>query len=161
MRSAMSVVVMVALLLAPCAAAADSAQALEVKPGTVSVSVKTHDGKALPNAEVRVLNADDEATQTVVADENGECGIEELEAGSYKLVVADRAMLPFTVSDKAKVDTLLVVLPPPVEYAAGDVEKTVTVPVLVTFIVGTIAVGVGGYALLHDGGSTHGDKVHE
>jgi len=156
-----AVVVMVALLLAPCATAVAKPQALEVKPGTLSVTVKSHEGEVLADAEVKLLDADGKAALTATVDKNGMCELEELEAGSYKLVVADRAMLPFTVSDKAEVDTLLVVMPPPVKYAAGDAKEAMTLPTIVTFAVGTIAIGIVLYAVFHSSGGTHGRKPHE
>ena len=161
MRSMVAVVVMVALLLAPCATAVAKPQALEVKPGTLSVTVKSHEGEALSDAEVKLLDADGKSALSATVDKDGKCELEKLEAGSYELVIADRAKVPFTVSDKAEVDTLLVVMPPPAKYAAGDAQKTMTMPTIVTFIIGTIAVGVGAYVVFHDGGDTHGKKAHE
>jgi len=151
-----AVLLAVALFLAPCASAAVKAQALEMKSGVVSLTVKEHDGKPLPKATVKLLGADGKVKLTIVADKNGECALKDLKPGAYKLVLADRAMLPFTVSDKGKVTTLLVVLPPPPKYAAGEAKKALAMPTLATFIIGTVAVGTGIYFLTRGGSSTHG-----
>ena len=160
MRHYVAVVLVVTLLMAPCASAAVTAQALEMKSGTVSVTVKTHDGKALSGAKMTLVKSGAKDKVTVVADGKGQCGLKDLAAGEYTLEVAGRAMLPFTVSDKAKVNVLLVVLPAPVKYAAGDAKKAMAMPTLTTFIIGAVAVGVGIYLLTRGGGSSGSGGGH-
>lgn len=160
MKDIVAVSLAVALLLAPCASAAVKAQELVIKSGAISLTVKTHDGKPLPKATVKLLGADGKVKLTVVADKNGECALKDLKPGAYKLILADRAMLPFTVSDKGKVTTLLLVLPPPPKYAAGEAKKALAMPTLTTFIIGAVAVGIGIYLIVHDGGGSHGHGGH-
>ena len=105
MKGIVAVAVAVAVFLAPCASAAVKAQTLEMKSGTISLTVKEHDGNALPGAEVKLIGEDGKAKLTVTADKKGECGLKDVKAGAYKLIIANRAMLRFTVSDKAKVTT--------------------------------------------------------
>ena len=141
MKDCMAVLLAVVLFLAPCAPAAVRAQALELKTGTASLSIKDHDGTGLAKALVKLMTADGELQRTVTADPQGECELKDLKVGSYKLIIADRAVLPLTVSDKGKVTSLLVVLPAPVKYAAGDAKKAFALPTLLTFIIGAVAVG--------------------
>ena len=154
MKHYVAVMLVVALLMAPCASAAVRAQALEMKTGTISVTVKTHDGKVLPRAALTLLKTGTKVKVTIVADEKGQCGLKDLDAGEYKLVVAGRAILPFTVSDKAKVSDLLVVLPAPPKYAAGEVRQAWAMPTLTTFIIGTVAVAVGILLITSGGGGS-------
>ena len=160
MKHSVAVVLAVALLMAPCALAAPKAPALEMKAGTVSVTVKAHDGKVVPRAKMTLTKMGSKVETTIVADEKGQCELKDLAAGSYKLVVAGRAMLPFTISDKAKVNTLLVVLPPPAKYAAGDAMKKLALPTLTTFIIGSVAVGTTFLLLSSSGGSSGGHGGH-
>lgn len=159
MRHSIAVVMVVSLLMAPCASAAVKAQELELKAGAVSVSVKTHDGKPVPGAEMTLLKVGSKVKRTITADAKGMCTLKDLDAGTYKLIVAGRAMLPFTVSSKAKVDTVVVVLPPPAKYAAGDAKETLTMPTLTTFIIGAVAITVV-ILLLSGGGGSSGHGGH-
>ena len=111
MKSCVAVLVAVALFWAPCADAKVKAQKLELKAGDVALTVKDHDGKSLAKAEVKLQGAKDKLLSTVKTDKEGKATLKGLKPGAYKLVVADRAVVKFTVSDKAKVATLLVVLP--------------------------------------------------
>lgn len=159
MRHYVAVVLVVTLFMAPCASAGIAARALEMKAGTISVTVKTHDGKALSGAKLTLLKNGAKDKVTVVADKKGQCGLKDLAAGEYTLEVAGRAMLPFTVSEKVKVSELLVVLPAPVKYAAGSVKKT-ALPTLTTFIIGALAVGTGIVLLSSSGGGSSGGGGH-
>ena len=156
MKSYVAVLVAMALLMAPCASAAVKADALELKTGTIALTVKDHDGKALPKAEVKLLGTDGKVQRTVTTDDEGKSELKDMKAGSYKLVIASRAVLPFAVSDKAKVDTLLVVLPAPVKYAAGDAKKAFVLPTLLTFVIGAVAVGGLTVAAVSGGGGGSG-----
>jgi len=120
MRNYMTILVAVALLLAPCTTAAAAPNSLEVKPGTLSVKVLDCRGKAMPEASLKLANEEGKALRTVKADKEGKCTLKDLEAGAYKLLVAGRVILPFTVSDKAKVTDLIVVVPARPRYAAGQ-----------------------------------------
>jgi len=132
-----------------------TAQALEMKSGTISVTVKGHDGKVLEGAALTLLKTGTKDEVALTTDKKGLCGLKDLKAGEYKLTVAGRAVLPFTVSDKAKVSELLVVLPAPVKYAAGAPQKA-AMPTLTTFIIGTLAVGAGILLLTSGGGGSSG-----
>ena len=160
MRACVVVVATVALFLAPCARADMASEELELKAGTVTVTVRDHDGQALADAELTVLTAEGETELTIQTNAKGKCEIEDLEAGGYRLIVADRGVLPFAVSEKGEVDSILVVLPPPARYASGDAEKAFALPTLAVFIVGALVVVTGGYFLFRDGSSTGGGAVH-
>jgi len=157
MRSYMAILVAVALLLAPCTTAAAAPNSLEVKPGTLSIKVLDYRGKVMPEASLKLSNEAGNALATVKADKEGKCVLKDLEAGAYKLLVADRAILPFTVSDKAKVTNLIVVVPARPRYAAGQlgggIGAFLSNPWVIAALVATaIAVPVA----LHDsGGSGH------
>ena len=120
MRSYMTILVAVALLLAPCTTAAAAPNSLEVKPGTLSIKVLDYRGKVMPEASLKLSNEEGKALRTVKADKEGKCALKDLEAGAYKLLVADRIILPFHVSDKAKTTNLIVVVPARPRYAAGQ-----------------------------------------
>ena len=143
MKGYLATVLAVMFVMAPCASAAVEAQALELKAGEVSVNVRTHDGKVLPQAELTLQDTEGEVLDTFVCDKKGKCTIKGLEPGSYELVVAGKAKLVFTVGEKAEVDTVLVVLPAPVKYAAGDAHKALRIPTLLTFIIGAAVVATG------------------
>ena len=140
------VVMVIVFLWAPCASAAVKAQELELKAGTAALTVKTHDNKALAEAEIKLLGADDKVLDKVLCDKEGKSSLKDLKVGTYKLIIADRAQLPFTVSEKATVTSVLIVLPPPAKYAAGEAKKMAGVPTLVVFIVGAVAVAGAGVA---------------
>ncbi|MFH1731252.1 MAG: prealbumin-like fold domain-containing protein [Planctomycetota bacterium] len=158
MKHSIAVVMAVSLLMAPCSSAAVKAQELELKAGAVSVSVKTHDGKPLPGAEMTLVKEGSKVKLTITADAKGMCILKDLDAGTYKLVVAGQAMLPFTVSSKAKVDTVVVVLPPPAKYAAGDAKEALAMPSLTTFIIGAVAITT--FILIIAGGGGGGGGGH-
>jgi len=160
MKHCIAVVMAVSLLMAPCASAAVKAQELELKPGAVSVSVKTHDGKPLPGAKMTLVKAGSKVKRTITADAKGMCTLKGLDAGTYKLVVAGQAMLPFTVSSKAKVNTVVVVLPPPAKYAAGDAKEAWTMPTLTTFIIGAVAITTFILIVSSGGGGSSGHGGH-
>ncbi|MFH1732851.1 MAG: hypothetical protein ABIF82_14535 [Planctomycetota bacterium] len=120
MRNYIATLVAVALLLAPCATAVAATDRLEVKPGTLSVKVLDYRSEVMPEASLKLANEEGEALGAVKADKEGKCALNDLEAGAYKLLVADRVILPFIVSDKAKVTNLIVVVPARPRYAAGQ-----------------------------------------
>ena len=155
MRSYVAVVVIVSFLLAPCAQADVKTQQLELKAGDVAVTVRNHDGREFANAGAKLLNSADKEVSTMAADAKGKGVLKDLKPGDYKLVVADRAIVNFTVSDKAKVTKVLIVLPAPPRYAAGAEKKAIAMPTLLTFIIGTAAI-VGLGFLIFDGGGSHG-----
>lgn len=159
MRQYVAVALVVLLLMAPCASAAVKTQALEMKSGTISVTVKTHDGKVLSDAALTLIKTGVKGKVSVTTDKKGQCGLKDLKPGAYKLVVAGRAILPFSVSDKAKVSQVLVVLPEPEKYAAGAPKKAITMPTLTTFIIGSLAVAAG-ILLLSGGGGSSGSGGH-
>lgn len=101
-----------------------------------------------------LLKTGSKVKRVIAADAKGMCTVTDLDAGGYKLIVAGRAMLPFTVSSKGKVDTVVVVLPPPAKYAAGDAEKALTMPSLTTFIIGAVAITT--FILIVSGGGGSG-----
>ena len=156
MKGYVAIVLAVVFVMAPCASAAIKAQALELKAGEVSVTVRTHDGKVLPQAELKLQDAEGEVLDTFVCDKEGKCTIEDLKPGSYELVVAGKAKLLFTVGEKAEVDTVLVVLPAPVKYAAGDAHKALRIPTLLTFIIGAAVVATGVVIAVSGGGGSSG-----
>ena len=119
MREYMAVLVIVALVLAPSASVAAAANQLEVKPGTLSVRVVDHRSKALPEAGLKLMSDTGKVLSTVKADKQGKCSLK-VKAGSYRLLVSGRIIVPFNVSDKAKVADLLVVVPEKPRYAAGQ-----------------------------------------
>jgi len=155
MRSYVAVVVIVSFLLAPCAQADVKTQRLELKAGDVAVTVRNHDGREFANAGAKLLNSADKEVATLAADAKGKGVLKDLKPGDYKLVVAERAIVNFTVSDKAKVTKVLIVLPAPPRYAAGAEKKAIAMPTLLTFIIGTAAI-VGLGFLIFDGGGSHG-----
>jgi len=120
MKNYMTILVAVALLLAPCATAVAATDRLEVKPGTLSVKVLDYRGEMMPEASLKLSNEAGKALGAVKADKEGKCALKDLKAGAYKLLVADRVILSFTVSDKAKVTNLIVVVPARPRYAAGQ-----------------------------------------
>ena len=130
-------------------------QQLELKAGDVAVTVRNHDGREFANAGAKLLNSADKEVATMAADAKGKGVLKDLKPGDYKLVVADRAIVNFTVSDKAKVTKVLIVLPAPPRYAAGAEKKAIAMPTLLTFIIGTAAI-VGLGFLIFDGGGSHG-----
>jgi|GEM_PF-4643950 len=156
MKGCTAIVLAVMFVMAPCASAAVKAQALELKAGEVSVTVRTHDGKVLPRAELTLQDTDGEVFDTFVCDKEGRCTITGIEPGSYELVVAGKAKLLFTVGEKAEVDTVLVVLPAPVKYAAGDAKKAFAIPTLLTFIIGAAVVATGVVVATSGGGGGGG-----
>ena len=157
MRSYVAVVVIVSFLLAPCAQADIKAPHLELKAGDVAVTVRNHDGKEFANAGAKLLDTAGKEVATMAADANGKGLLKDLKPGDYKLVVADRAIVNLTVSDKGKVTKLLVVLPAPPRYAAGAPKKAMSMPTLLTFIIGTAAVVGLGFLIFHGDGH-HGHR---
>lgn len=156
MKNYMTILVAVALLLAPCATAVAATDRLEVKPGTLSVKVLDYRGEVMPEASLKLSNEAGKALGTVNADKEGKCALKDLKAGAYKLLVADRVILPFTVSNKAKVTDLIVVVPARPRYAAGQsggLGAFLSNPWVIAAIVTTaIVIPVA----LHDSGGGHG-----
>jgi hypothetical protein len=147
MKKYAAVVAVVALFLAPCASAATRAQQLEVKSGW-ELTVHNFDGKPLAGAKLTVFDGAGKEVRTVTTDVKGKCSLEKLEAGAYRVVVADRAQMSFAVNPKAQVERVTVVLPRP-DYAAGGPKKAIALPILLTFILGAIAVAAAG-AVIYD-----------
>lgn len=160
MRSYVAVAVAVAMFLAPCASAAVRAERLELKPGRAVVTVRDSDGTALPKAEVELQTKAGKAMETFTADEEGVCTLEGLDAGVYRLKVANRAYVPFAVSKKAEHDSAMIILPPRKAYAAGEAEEAVKLPSLTTFIIGGAVVATGLILLLTGGGGSGGGPSH-
>lgn len=152
MKGYMTILVAVALLLAPCTTAAAAPNSLEVKPGTLSIKVLDYRGKAMPEASLKLTNEAGKALGTVKADKEGKCALKDLKAGAYKLLVADRVILPFIVSDKGKVTNLIIVVPARPRYAAGQLGGLgafLSNPWVIAALVATaIAVPIA----LHNGG---------
>ncbi|MFO7900680.1 MAG: carboxypeptidase-like regulatory domain-containing protein [Planctomycetota bacterium] len=159
MRSYVAVVAAVAMFLAPCASAAVRAERLELKPGRAVVTVRDSDGTALAKAEVELETKAGKGMRTFIADEEGVCTLDGLDAGLYRLKVANRAYVPFAVSKKAEHDSAMIILPPQKKYAAGEAEEAVKLPSLTTFIIGG-AVVVGGILLLLTSGGGGGGGGH-
>jgi hypothetical protein len=144
--------------MAPCAYADGRTQRLELGSGTISTTVKNHDGKPLAKWDLNLFDKDDRLVASAKTDAKGTCKLDGVKPGAYRLVVAKRAAVPFSVSDKAETEELMIVLPAPRKYAAGEAKEAVKLPVLLTFIIGGIAVAGLGYAVFHDGSDTHGKK---
>ena len=81
-----------------------------------------------------------------------------MKAGSYKLLVADRIIVPFNVSDKAEVADLLVVVPEKPRYAAGQPGGPLAWLANPIVIAGIVAVAIAIPLALHD--SSSGGKGH-
>jgi len=152
MRSCIAVLGVVVLFLAPCAYADVKAQELVMKPGTVTVTVTEHNGKVLPKAEIHLKNKEGEVVHKGTTDDEGKCTFKVTKPGTYTLVVPKRALVPFKISDKGELTTLLVALPAPVKYSAGSAKKIVKLPTLLTFIIGGVAVAAVGVAVFSGGG---------
>jgi len=162
MKAYVAVLLAVVMFITPCAVAATKqARQLEIKPGAVSVTVKNHDGKALPRAALKLMSLNGRPTRRFVTDAKGRCTLTALKLGAYKLLVADRAVVRFVVRERAKVTTLLVVLPPPAKYAAGDpVKRAVKAPPLLVWVLGGMAFAGAGYMVTRDDDSTGGGDGH-
>jgi 5-hydroxyisourate hydrolase-like protein (transthyretin family) len=156
MKAYATVVLIVVLMLAPCARADTKAQRLELKTEQATLVVKDHDGKPLAKAPVKLLDAEGKVVATLATDAEGKCQLKDIDAGKYKLVIAARATVSFSASDKAKVGRLLVMLPPPAEYAAGGEKKAFQMPALLTFIIGGVAVAAVTIAAVSGGGGGGG-----
>jgi hypothetical protein len=120
MRAWIGVLVSVCVLLQPVAVAEVKVRRAVFNEGTVTVMVKDHIGKPLPKADVKLLSKKGKALQSLKTDAKGECSLEDVETGRYRLVVADRLMVPFHVSSKGKVSKLLVMVPDRPPYGAGQ-----------------------------------------
>jgi len=149
------VLAIVLMVMTPCASAAVKAQQLEMKAGTATVTVKEHTGRVLEKAEVALKGASGKTVATFATDKKGQFTVKDLAPGAYRLVVANRAQVPFSVTDKANVTSLVVVLPAPPKYAAGQPKRAFAMPTLLVFIIGAAAVA-GGIILLSNSGGSHG-----
>jgi len=145
------VVTVLVLWVARGALAEVAPQPVELKSGDLSVVVKTHDGKPLGKAALKLTGGDDKVLATATTGEDGKCTLKDTKPGSYRLLVADRAAVAFAASEKGKLSELLVVLPPPAPYAAGQPKPGAKIPLLSTFLVGGAAVA-GGVAAVGSGG---------
>jgi len=160
MRKSVAVVLAVALGLAPCAWSGVEPQELEVKSGTATLMVLSHEGKAVSKAVVVVLDKEGKVVLTATGDEEGKCVLEGLKPGTYKARISDQAILTFRVSEEGKVTMVLVVLPAPVKYAAGDAEKASNLPGLLPFVIGGVAIAGAGVAAMSSGGGGGGGDQH-
>ena len=143
MRRYVAVLATVVLLMAPCASADVRAQQLELRCGTATLTVRNHDGTPLPAAEIKLQTREGRPLQTVACDKRGAGTLKDLRPGSYRVVVARRAIVPFSVNDKARLSSLLIVLPAPPRYAAGEPRRALALPTLLVFIIGGLAVAAG------------------
>ena len=150
MKEYIAVLVVVALILAPSTSAVAAANQLEVKPGTLSVSVVDHGGKAMPEAGLKLMSGAGKVLKTAKADKKGTYSLKDLKAGAYRLIVADRIIVPFNVSKKAKVADLLVVVPAKPRYAAGQGGGILALLSNPFVIAGIVAVAIAIPIALHD-----------
>ncbi|MFO7900679.1 MAG: carboxypeptidase-like regulatory domain-containing protein [Planctomycetota bacterium] len=161
MRSYVAVVLAVAMFLVPCASAAGRVGRVELNPGKAVVTVRESDATALPEAEVELQTRAGKLVKAFTADKKGTCTVEDLEPGSYRLKVANRAYVPFVVSKEAEHSSLLVILPPEEDYAAGEPKEAFHLAWLTNpwVIAGLVAVAIAVPVAVHDGdggGAHHG-----
>lgn len=162
MRCCVAVGLAVAMFVAPCASAAVRVERVELKPGKAVVTVRESDATALPEAGVELQTRAGKLVKAFTADKEGTCTLEGLKAGAYRLKVAGRAYVPFVVSKEAEHRSLLVILPPKEDYAAGGPKDAFHLAWLTNpWVIGAaVAVAIAVPIALHDGdggGAHHGE----
>jgi len=167
-RNYVVVLLVAALLWTPCAAAQAEGRKPALMARDITVTVWDHKGHPVPGARVQLFKTDGTAVASLVTDEKGRCQLKKLIPRPYRLVVADRAIEQFAVSDKAKLGTLLVVLPAPgkrvtakstTAKAPGAGLKTAALSQsskLLIFIIGGVAVAGCGLVVANRRGDGHG-----
>ena len=167
-RNYVVVLLVTALLWTPCAAAQAEGRKLALMARDITVTVRDHKGHLLPGAEVQLFTTDGTAVAWLVTDGKGRCQLKKLIPRRSRLVVADRAIEQFAVSEKGKLGTLLVVLPEPgkrvtarstTAKAPGAGPKTATLSKtskLLIFIIGGVAVAGCGIVVANRRGDRHG-----
>ncbi len=134
--------------------AAPKAGVVEVKPGTLTGKIMDLDEKPVEGKSVKILDAMGKAKHATTTGKDGTYTIDNLAAGTYTMVLAERQKVSLVVKSSSNNTVVNAMVPTTTEPYAAGARGGLSTPLIIAIAGGVLLIGFGIYKIVDNNSGT-------